>query len=227
MMTCDLIEHEFIRDEVCVVTIKCPGAVQDQAGLVEALCKLLSDLYAGSTKLIIFQGNLTPVDAEDGIKEALTIGEFLIAHTKAEMLSDILLAAPYFSLSRMTGNIEDLFADIAIACDWRLLSPTSHFCFASRRNLHEVQTAPRLAELVSSFRAFDAILRRHIISSKEALKIGLVLPEAPEEDVVADLEKHAVGAKKESIAIMRRAIRGPSPKDISVARIVSSVSVEG
>lgn len=227
MKTYDLIEHEFIRDEICAITITYPVSAEDQENLVSSLCGLLSELYVGPAKFVIFQGNLNPVEADGSIRKTHSQEEVVIAYRKVELLQDILAGAPFFSVSRMAGHIEDLFADIAIACDWRLLPAASQICFASHRRLNEVKTAARLAEIIGSFRAFDVILRRRIIATEEAVEIGLVLPENPEEDVVATLENYALAAKKGSIAIMRRAVRGPFSSDISVERIVSSIAAAG
>ena len=221
----DLVEHEFLRDEVCVITIKEHGPTRNQKGLIEAFCGLLNALYKGPVKLVIFQGYLKQIHITSNSGEVSVDESCVIEQTKAGMLQDIISRAPFFTLSRMAGQIDDLYADIAISCDWRLVSEVSQLCFAARRNLNEVRTSTRLAELIGSFRAFDNILRRRAISAKEAVEIGLSLSVAQEENIVAVLEKHALAVKKESIAVMRRAIRDPIPNDISVARIVSSVSV--
>lgn len=225
LKTHDVLEHEFIRDEICVITIKRPVSAKSHADLIGALCGLLSDLYEGPAKLVIFQGNLNQVYPDDIVAEAPATGRCVVTQTKAELLQDIISRAPYFSLSRMTGHIEDLCADIAVSCDWRIVSETSQICFAAHRSLDEVKIASRLAELIGGFRAFDTTLRRRAIPAKEAVEISLALMQTQEEDIADVLEKHAVAVRKESIAIMRRAIRGPFPYDISVERIVSSVAV--
>ncbi|CAN0484805.1 unnamed protein product, partial [Discosporangium mesarthrocarpum] len=219
------IEHEFVRDEVCVISIKGTVSVENQTTLNRDLCKLLSDMYEGPVKLVVFQGNLDREYPNDFVAETSVQGSFIVNQTQADMVKDLISKAPYFSLYRVAGCIEDLCADIAISCDWRLMSDASQLCFAAHRSLNEVKIAARLAELVGCFRAFDMILRRRIISAREALESGLALPESQVEDVAAVLEKQALTVRKESIAIMRRAVRAALPNDISVERIVSSVAV--
>ncbi|MDF2367100.1 hypothetical protein [Sneathiella sp.] len=220
----NLIEHEFVRDEVCVISIKGTVSVESQANLNRDLCKLLSDMYEGPVKFVVFQGNLSRDYPDDFVAGTPAPGNFFANQMQADMMQDLISRAPYFSLYRVAGFIEDLCADIAVSCDWRLMSDASQICFAAQRSLNEVKIASRLAELVGNFRAFDMILRRRIISAREALEISLALPEAQFEDDIAGLEMQALTVRKESIAIMRRAVRGPLPNDISVERIVSSVA---
>lgn len=221
----NLLEHEFVRDEVCVISIKGTVSVESQANLNRDLCKLLSDMYEGPVKFVVFQGNLSRDYPDDFVAGTPAPGNFFANQTQADMMQDLISRAPYFSLYRVAGCIEDLCADIAVSCDWRLMSDASQICFAAQRSLEEVKIASRLAELVGNFRAFDTTLRRRAIPAKEAVEIGLAFMQTQEEDIAVVLEKHAVAVRKESIAIMRRAIRGPFPYDISVERIVSSVAV--
>lgn len=140
------------------------------------------------------------------------------------MLLDLILRAPYFSISILTGRVEDLGADIAITCDWRIMSKTSQICFASRRDVAHVRSLECLVELIGSFKAFDSIIRRRSIFVEEAMNIGLATAEAENENFVEAIERHTKNVKKESISIMRRAVRGPVSNGSSIERIASSIA---
>lgn len=221
----DLFEIEYTSEHVCSIAVKDPILATGPDAATGAICGLLYDLYNGPIKLVKFERNGKDFYASDGREDFGVTRNSIIGNKQVELLLDLLVRAPYFSVFLANGRIEDLGADIAVGCDWRFASRASQFCFVSRRNIEDVKSASRLAELIGGFGAFDSILRRRSISAEEAVRIGLAMPEFQEEDTVGIIENYAKDAKKESIAIMRSAVRNSFSNDDSIERIVSSISV--
>jgi len=200
------------------------GGAGDPHGAIEALCGQLLDLYGGPVKLVVFRGVGDDFYSGQAQQNQVDPKDRFACNKQVELLLDIMSKAPFFSLSLINGRVDDIGADIAVTCDWRLVSETGQFCFVSHRQCEDVTSATRLSELIGSSKAFDTILRRRSIPAQEAIKIGLAMPIAQQEDIVQVIETHVEKIKKESIAIMRRAVRNAFSNDSDVERIVGSLA---
>ena len=210
-----------ISADSCEIAI---GGVGNPYGAIETLCGQLLDLYDGPVKLVVFRGCGDDFYSGQAPENRIDSKDRFACNKQVELLFDIISKAPYFSLSLINGRVDDIGADIAVACDWRLVSDTGQFCFVSHRRSEDVTSAARLSELIGSSKALDTILRRRSIAAQEAIKIGLAMPIAQQEDIVQVIENHVEKIKKESIAIMRRAVRNAFSNDSDVERIVGSLA---
>lgn len=211
-------------EHVCEIAFYGPGLAENQETTIGKLCGMFLDQYEGPAKLITFWGIGKDFHACDDQGNQAGNENNFIHNKRIELLLEIISRVPYFSVSLTNGRVEDVGADIAVACDWRLASETSQFCFTSCRKMEDVVSGGRLAELIGGFKAFDSILRRRYISAHEAVRIGLAMPIDQDGDFVQIIENHIKAMKKESITIMRRAVRSAFPNDGSVERIVRSIS---
>lgn len=220
----DMFRVEYKNEYTCYIGMQAPKSAVDMEAAIGVLCGLLHDLYEGPVKLVVFHGITTDFYACDYEYDQAKRTISPVGNQKVDLLLDLILKAPYFSVSMLSGCVEDLGADIAITSDWRIMSETSQFCFASRRGLANVRYTGRLVELIGSFKAFDLIIRRRCIFVNEAMNIGLATAKSDNEDFVEAIERHAKNAKKESISIMRHAVRSPASNDIGIERIVGSIA---
>ena len=212
------------REDSCEIIIGGAGPAGDPQGAIEALCGQLLDLYESPVKLVVFRGIGENFYSGQAKKYPTDQKDRFARNKQVELLLEIISKAPFFSLSLINGRVDDIGADIAVTCDWRLASESCQFCFASDRRCEEVISAERLSELIGSSKAFDTILRHRSIPAQEAIRIGLAMPIAQQENIVQDIETHVEKIKKESITIMRRAVRNAFSNDSDVERIVGSLA---
>jgi enoyl-CoA hydratase/carnithine racemase len=182
----------------------------------------LSKAYLDQTRLVVFRGSgrdfclgtENPGSSDGGMTLSLQI----------ENLLSLISRAPFFSVACLHGATFDVGADVAVMCDWRLLSPQSQLCFAKARSPDTVPSARRLKEIVGGFHAFDFLVRRTLVHAQTALDCGLATELVAAEAMPAylgDLLENLQKTEKQSIAILREAT-GARDGTADLERVVRS-----
>lgn len=138
-----------------------------------------------------------------------------------------LATAPFLSVALIRGKAFDAGADLAIACDWRVVTMDAELRFAHSRSLEAARGA-RLAQIVGASRAFDAIVRRQSIDAAEALRLGLAtesLDEAGRTPFVAEIQAQLADISKSSISLLRGAVSSGADGSGDVERVASSLAI--
>ena len=208
--------------EETILTIRLPGVLPSGTSdhMLTRLCQLLIQQYETTVKLVILEFMGTQNAAGDGKYYTGTTDSVLSAN-RLELFHNILLDAPYFSVASVRGDVRDLSAALAIFCDWRLLAEEGSFRFTLAGE-GDLRTGARLAELTGSFSALDSLIRSCAILHDDAIRLGLGQPKGSES--IELICNHAKGRNKETIRIMRQAVRKPSGSDQSIARILASLA---
>jgi hypothetical protein len=188
--------------------------------MLTRLCQLLIGQYETTVKLVILEFMGTQNAAGDGKYYTGTTDSVLSAN-RLELFHNILLDAPYFSVASVRGDVRDLSAALAIFCDWRLLAEEGSLKFTLAGE-GDLRTGARLAELTGSFSALDSLIRSCAIPRNRTVRLGLAQSEGPE--LIELIGDHAKGRDKETIRIMRQAVRKPVGSDQSIARILASLA---
>lgn len=184
--------------------------------MTQALIDLLAHAYSDQTKLVVFGGS------ESAFCTGCEGGAAL--EVQIENVLKLIARAPFFSVARLHGPASDVGADIAITCDWRLMSTESWLCFARTRQPDAALSARRLGEIIGGFRAFDFLIRRSVVGAQDALNNGLATEIVAADTIdsyIDEISRSLNDTRKESIAILREAI-GVRDGAADIERVVRS-----
>tara|TARA_R110002110_G_scaffold50191_7_gene148763 strand:+ start:546 stop:1256 length:711 start_codon:yes stop_codon:yes gene_type:complete len=204
------------------------GQADDSGGftgtIMEELCRVLANALDGSTKLVVFQS--TTPHSSISPSEKITEHAAVIRHTtQFQMALEILRQAAFFSIFVAEGETKGSVLDLALACDWRVGAKSADLCFSRDPTASKgLPDGERLAQLVGEFSALDVLLRQRKLSWAEASRIGLALPDTAE-DFINGIHKAVTDIDKQSIAVMRHAVRNAPNADNQLSRIPDSLSV--
>jgi len=211
--------------EAGVTTLTCASSASGRlevAAILEILQALSVAWNEDGTKLLVLHigGIEVPLgDAPPRREDALAL------RLQLQGVLNLLRTAPFVSVAVIRGRVHDAAADLALACDYRLLDPEGMIGFPNTRVQPLLPGRDRLTQLAGADRAFDLLLRCRELDALAALALGLVNEVADGGSARAFVDALRVdveGIGRSSIAILREAIAGSG--EAALQRIPRSIA---
>lgn len=184
--------------------------------LTLSLTEAIAECYFDETKLVVLSG--TGSHFCSGFDRTLSTrrspAQMAVLGAHIEVLLQLLWSAPFITVVIVQGSAVGGGADIVAACDYRLAGPDALLFFPGFRLMGVSLGNRRLAQIIGSSRAIDAISRSKRIARAEAVRWGLAIPidgPAQSSTYVEDLARNLAAIDKQSIAVLRTKIRGELP----------------
>lgn len=180
------------------------------------LIEAVAECYMDDTKLAVLSG--AGAHFCSGFDRTLSgrrsAAQMAVLGVHIEVLLQLIWSAPFISVATVQGSAVGGGADIATACDYRLAGPDAVLFFPGFRLMGVSLGNRRLAQVIGSSRAIDAISRSRRISRDEAVKWGLAVGMETPVQIAAyidDLARNLAGIDKHSIAVLRTKVRDELP----------------
>lgn len=181
------------------------------------LIQAVAECYVDDTKLLVLSGagkhfcsGFDRVSSDQSSPAAMAL-----LGTQIEVLLQLIWNGPFVTVACVQGSAVGGGADIAVACDYRLLTPDSVMFFPGYRMLGVSLGNRRLARAIGPGRAIDVILRSKKIRQDDAIEWGLAIGMNNADGFrpyIAGLEQKLGGIAKQSIAVLRSRLHGELPE---------------